>query len=87
MGSSLPIMFTKRAGQIRCNRWSDRMQTPGQAQCKRVVSTDAIRWSSGVQFRSLTLGGGAFLFEAESECRFGAIWIGATVTGNKICQW
>ena len=28
------------------------MQTPGQAQCKRVVSTDAVRWSSGVQFRS-----------------------------------
>ena len=28
------------------------MQTPGQVQCKRVVSTDAVRWSSGVQFRS-----------------------------------
>lgn len=52
MGSSLPTLFTKRAGQIRCNRWSDRMQTPGQVQCKQVVSTDAIRWSSGVQFRT-----------------------------------
>lgn len=51
MRSSQPIMVTKRAGQIRCNRWSDRMQTPGQVQCKRVVSTDAIRWSSGRMFR------------------------------------
>ena len=28
------------------------MKTPGQVQYKQVVSTDAVRWSSGVQFRS-----------------------------------
>jgi len=51
MGSSPPIMLTKRAGKIRWNRWSDPLQTLGQVQCKQVVSTDAIRWSSGKHLR------------------------------------
>lgn len=50
--SSPPIMLTKRAGKIRWNRWAEPLQAPGKVQCKRVVSTNAIRWSSGVQFRS-----------------------------------
>lgn len=32
-GSSLLIMVTKRAGQFRCNRWSDRMQMGGEVEC------------------------------------------------------
>jgi hypothetical protein len=31
---SLPIMVTTRLGQIRCNRWSERMQVTGQVECK-----------------------------------------------------
>jgi hypothetical protein len=41
-GRSLPIVVTKRAGQIRCNRWSEQMQMPGQAECNRVVKWSAI---------------------------------------------
>ena len=33
--------------------WSSAMQTPGQIQCKRLVSTDAIRWSGRVQFPNM----------------------------------
>lgn len=29
-GRSLPVMVTKRAGQVRCDDWSGRMQTGGQ---------------------------------------------------------
>lgn len=36
IGRSLPVMVTKRAGQIRCNRWSDRMDKTAQVECKRV---------------------------------------------------
>ena len=32
MGRSQPVMVTKRAGQIRCNQWSDRMQTGDQVE-------------------------------------------------------
>lgn len=39
-GRSLSVMATKRAGQIRCNRWSGRMQ----------------RWSREMQFRIWRLG-------------------------------
>lgn len=37
-----PIMTTKLAGQIRCNRWSERMQMTGQVECKRVFKWSAI---------------------------------------------
>lgn len=33
------------------NRGANRMQMSGQVQCKRVVSTYATRWLSGVRFR------------------------------------
>jgi len=35
-------MVTTRVGQIRCNRWSERMQVTGQVECKRVVKWGAI---------------------------------------------
>jgi hypothetical protein len=35
-------MVLKRAGQMRCNRLSERMQMPGQAECNRVVKWSAI---------------------------------------------
>ena len=41
-GRSLPVIVTKRAGQIRCNRWSDRTQMTGQVECKRVGKWGAI---------------------------------------------
>lgn len=41
-GRSLPIMVTTRVGQIRCNRWSERMQVTGQVECNRVVKRSAI---------------------------------------------
>lgn len=41
-GRSLPIMVGKRAGQITCNRLSERMQMTGQVECKRVVKWSAI---------------------------------------------
>lgn len=41
-GRSLPIMVTTRVGQIRCNRWSERMQVAGPVECKRVVKLSAI---------------------------------------------
>jgi hypothetical protein len=44
IGRSLPIMVIKRAGQIRCNRLSERMQIPGQAECNRVVKWSAISY-------------------------------------------
>jgi hypothetical protein len=44
-GRSPPIMDTTRAGQIRCNRWSERMQVTGQVECKRVVKRSAISHS------------------------------------------
>jgi hypothetical protein len=34
IGRSLPIMVTTRLGQIRCNRWSERIQVTGQVECK-----------------------------------------------------
>ena len=45
-GRFLPIMVTRRAGQIGCNRWSERMQMTGQVECKRVVKWSAISQSS-----------------------------------------
>jgi len=41
-GRFLPIMVTRRAGQIGCNRWSERMQMTGQVECRRVVKCSAI---------------------------------------------
>jgi hypothetical protein len=42
IGRSLPIMVTKCAWQIRCNRWSARMQLTVQVECIRVVKWSAI---------------------------------------------
>lgn len=32
---SPPVIVTNRAGQIRCNRWSERPQMTGQVECKQ----------------------------------------------------
>lgn len=37
-GRSLPIMVTTCVGQIRCNRWSERMQVTGPVECKSAVA-------------------------------------------------
>lgn len=36
-GRSLPTMVSNRSGQVRCNRWSERMQTDGQVQCYSAI--------------------------------------------------
>lgn len=37
-GRFLPIMATKRAGQVQCNRWSERMKMSGQVECNFAIS-------------------------------------------------
>lgn len=42
LGRYLLFVTTQRAGQIRCNWWSERIQMTGQVECKRVVKWSAI---------------------------------------------
>jgi hypothetical protein len=47
IGRSLPIIVKKRGGQIRRNRWAERMQMTGEVECKRVVKPISISQQYG----------------------------------------